>query len=118
MIPKSGYRFSEKIMLRSSEHDRRPAWREADVAFVEAVSGRVVVFARGKPALLENSDIISDHAQLDLQADSELRFCHFKANRLLMLRGPIRAFVSADGVTDERGRTVDAVVGTCTPPAR
>jgi len=92
--------------------------QEADVASVEAVSGRVVVFARGKPALLENSDRISDHAQLDLQADSELRFCHFKANRLLMLRGPIRAFVSADGVTDERGRTVDAVVGTCTPPAR
>jgi Rieske Fe-S protein len=92
--------------------------QEADVAVVEAVSGRVVVFARGKPALLENSDRISDHAQLDLQADSELRFCHFKANRLLTLRGPTRAFVSADGVTDERGRTIDAAVGTCTPPAR
>jgi hypothetical protein len=94
------------------------ATQEADVAVVEAVRGRVVVFARGKPALLENSDMISDHAQLDLQADSELRFCHFKANRLLTLKGPARAFVSADGVTDERGRTVDAVVGSCTPPAR
>jgi hypothetical protein len=94
------------------------ATQEADVAFVEAVRGRVVVFARGKPALLENSDLITDHAQLDLQADSELRFCHFKANRLLTLRGPARAFVSADGVTDERGRTIDAVVGTCKPPAR
>jgi hypothetical protein len=62
--------------------------------------------------------MISDHAQLDLQADSELRFCHFKANRLLALKGPARAFVSADGVTDERGRTIDAVVGTCKPPAR
>jgi hypothetical protein len=92
--------------------------QEADVAVVEAVRGRVVVFARGKPALLENSDMISDHAQLDLQADSELRFCHFKANRLLTLRGPARAFVSADGVTDESGRTVGAVAGTCTPPAR
>jgi hypothetical protein len=92
--------------------------QEADVAVVEAVRGRVVMFARGKPALLDNSDMISDHAQLDLQADSELRFCHFKANRLVMLRGPTRAFVSADGVTDERGRTVDAVAGTCTPPAR
>jgi hypothetical protein len=92
--------------------------QEADVAFVETVRGRVVMFARGKPALLENSDRISDHAQLDLQADSELRFCHFKANRLLTLRGPTRAFVSADGVTDERGRTIDAAVGTCTPPAR
>ena len=92
--------------------------QEADVAVVEAVRGRVVMFARGKPALLDNSDMISDHAQLDLQADSELRFCHFKANRLLTLRGPTRAFVSADGVTDERGRAVDAVGGTCTPPAR
>jgi hypothetical protein len=92
--------------------------QEAGVASVESVSGRVVVFARGKPAVLENSDMISDHAQLDLQADSELRFCHFKANRLLTLKGPARAFVSADGVTDERGRTIDAVVGTCKPPAR
>ena len=60
----------------------------ANVAFVEAVSGRVVVFAHGKPALLENSDLIGDRTRLDLQPDSELRFCHFKANRLLTLRGP------------------------------
>jgi hypothetical protein len=91
---------------------------ETDVAVVEAVRGRVVVFARGKPALLEKSDMISDHAQLDLQADSELRFCHFRANRLLTLRGPARALVSGDGVTDEKGRTIDAVAGSCTPPAR
>jgi Cysteine rich repeat len=89
---------------------------DTNVAFVEAVSGRVVVFARGKPALLENSDIISDRAQLDLQANSQLRICHYRANRLLTLRGPSRALVSADGVTDESGRAVDAAVGTCTPP--
>ncbi len=89
----------------------------ANVAFVEAVSGRVVVFARGKPGLLENSDLIGDRTQLDLQPDSELRFCHFKANRLLTLRGPARALVSADGVTDESGRAVSADAGSCTPPA-
>ncbi len=92
--------------------------RDTDVAFVEAVSGRVIVFARGKPALLENSDMISDHAQLDLQPNSELRFCHFKANRLLILKGPARAMVSGDGVTDERGNPTSAAVGTCTPPVR
>ena len=89
----------------------------ANVAFVEAVSGRVVVFAHGKPGLLENSDLIGDRTRLDLQPDSELRFCHFKANRLLTLRGPARALVSADGVTDESARAVSADVGSCTPPA-
>ena len=88
---------------------------EANVAFVEAVSGRVVVFARGKPALLENADVISDGAQLDLQPNSELRICLYTANRLLTLRGPARALVSAAGVVDEAGRAVQAAVGTCTP---
>jgi hypothetical protein len=92
--------------------------RETNVAFVEAVSGRVIAFARGKPALVENSDMISDPTQLDLQANSELRFCHFKGNRLLTLRGPSRALVSADGVTDERGNAINAAAGTCTPPVR
>ena len=92
------------------------ATHDTNVASVEAVSGRVIAFARGKPALLENSDMISDPTQLDLQANSELRFCHFKANRLLTLRGPSRALVSAEGVTDERGRAINAAVGTCTPP--
>ena len=66
---------------------------------------------RGKPGLLENSDLISDRTRLDLQPDSELRFCHFKASRLLTLRGPARALVSADGVTDESGRALSADAG-------
>ena len=93
-----------------------PALQDTNVAFVEAVSGRVVVFAHGKPDLLANSDTITDRAQLDLQANSELRICHYRANRLLTLRGPSRAFVSADSVTDESGRAVNGTVGTCTPP--
>jgi hypothetical protein len=87
-----------------------------NIAFVEAVSGRVLAFARGKPSLLGNSDIVTDHTQLDLQANSELRLCHYRGNRLLTLRGPLRAMVSADGVTDESGRAVDAAAGTCTSP--
>ena len=94
------------------------ATHDTKVASVEAVSGRVIAFARGKPALLENSDMITDSTQLDLQANSELRFCHFKGKRLLTLRGPARALVSAEGVTDERGRAIGAAAGTCTPPVR
>ncbi len=90
---------------------------EASIAIVEAVSGRVLGFAHGKPALLGYSDLISDHTQLDLLANSELRICHYRANRLLTLRGPLRATVTADGVTDESGRAVDGASGTCTPPA-
>jgi hypothetical protein len=89
---------------------------EANVAAVEAVSGHVVAFARGKPALLQNADIISERTQLDLKPNSELRICHYRANRLLTLRGPARASVSADGVMYEGGRTVDAAAGTCVPP--
>ena len=88
--------------LRSHPRPRRKRMSR----FVEAVSGRVVVFARGKPTLLENADVISAGAQLDLQANSELRICHYTANRLLMLRGPARAVVSAAGVVDEAGRAV------------
>jgi Cysteine rich repeat len=92
--------------------------QDNDVALVEAVSGRVIVFARGKPALLEKSDMISAQAQLDLEANSELRFCHFKANRLLILKGPARVMVSGSGVTDERGNPISAAVETCSPPVR
>jgi hypothetical protein len=90
---------------------------EANIAIVEAVSGRVLGFAHGKPTLLGYSDLISDHTQLDLLANSELRICHYRANRLLTLRGPLRATVSADGVTDESGRAVEGASGSCTPPA-
>jgi hypothetical protein len=89
---------------------------EANVAAVEAVSGHVVAFARGKPALLQNADIISERTQLDLKPNSELRICHYRANRLLTLTGPARASVSADGVMYEGGRAVDAAAGTCVPP--
>jgi hypothetical protein len=94
------------------------ATHDTNVASVEAVSGRVIACARGKPALVENSDMITDSTQLDLQANSELRFCYFKGNRLITLKGPARALVSAKGVTDKGGRVIGAAAGTCTPPVR
>jgi hypothetical protein len=87
------------------------------VAHVEAVSGRVVAFARGAPVLLDTLDSVGDRARLDLQANSELRLCHYSTGRLHMLRGPLRVAVSADGVTAENGKAVDRSAGSCAVPA-
>ena len=66
----------------------------AEVAYVEDVSGRVVAFANGKPTLLDALDIISDRTRLDLQANSELRLCHYQTLQLLTLKGPLRVDVN------------------------
>ncbi len=85
---------------------------------MEAVTGRVIAFVAGKPTLLASSEMIGDRTQIDLQPNSEVRFCHFRANRLLTLKGPSRALVSAEGVTDRTGKAISADAGACTPPAR
>ena len=87
-----------------------------DVAYVEAVSGRVLAFARGTPVLLDTLDIISDRTRLDLQANSELRICHYRTQRILTLVGPSRASISAGGATAENGKAVAASAGTCAAP--
>jgi hypothetical protein len=88
----------------------------ADVGYVEDVSGRVVAFAHGKPTLLDALDVISDRTRLDLQANSELRICHYPTRQLLTLKGPLRASVSRDGVTAENSKAVVASTGSCVPP--
>jgi hypothetical protein len=87
-----------------------------DVAYAVAVSGRVVALARGTPALLDTLDNIVDRTRLDLLANSELRLCHYRTQRILILRGPARATVSADGMRVEAGRADDASTETCTAP--
>jgi hypothetical protein len=87
-----------------------------DVAYAVAVSGRVVALARGTPALLDTLDNIADRTRLDLLANSELRLCHYRTQRILILRGPARATVSADGVRVEAGKADDASAETCTTP--
>jgi hypothetical protein len=87
-----------------------------DVAYVEAVSGRVVAFSRGAPVLLDTLDIISDRTRLDLQANSELRICHYRTQRLVALAGPSKASISADGVTAANGKAVAASAETCAVP--
>jgi tetratricopeptide (TPR) repeat protein len=87
-----------------------------DVAYVEAVSGRVVASSQGKPTLLDVLDTIGDWTQLDLQANSELRICHYRTHKLLTLSGPLRALVSVSGVTAENGTAIDGQTETCAAP--
>jgi hypothetical protein len=84
-----------------------------DVAYVEAVSGRVVAFARGTPNLVGALDVVSDRMRFDLLANSELRLCHYGVPRFVTVRGPARATVSADGITVEAGKTAEVSQETC-----
>jgi len=88
-----------------------------DVAHVEYLTGRVVAFSQGRPALLDVLDIINDRTQLDLLANSELHICHYQTHQLLTLKGPLRVSVSRDSVTVENGKAVITVAGSCATPA-
>jgi hypothetical protein len=92
------------------------AAQETEVAYVASVSGRVVALSRGTPVMLHELDPVSDRTRLDLQAHSELHICHYGTQRLLTLRGPSRASVSADGITVETGKTLDLSKGPCAAP--
>jgi hypothetical protein len=87
-----------------------------EVAYVSEVSGRVVALMQGRPTLLEALDILTDRTRLDLQANSELRMCHYQTHQLLTLRGPLKASISRDGVTAENGKAVVASAGSCATP--
>ncbi len=88
----------------------------ADVAYVEAVSGRVVALSRAAPILIDTLDMITDRTRLDLQANSDLRICHYRTQRVLTLRGPARASVSAAGATLDNGKAVEPSPGPATLP--
>jgi hypothetical protein len=92
------------------------AQEAAEVALVENVSGRVVAFSRGKPALLEALDVVSDRTQLALQANSELRICHYQTRQFLTLKGPLRVSISREGVAVENSKTVPATGESCAAP--
>ena len=87
-----------------------------DVAFVEAVTGRVVAFGSGAPALLDPLDVITDRTRVDLLAGGELRICHYLTARFLTVKGPARITVSANGVSVEAGKAADVSRETCNPP--
>ena len=85
-------------------------------AYVESVDGRIVAFFRGKPVLLDALDVLSDRTRLDLQVNSEVRLCHLRTHRLLTLRGPLQALITADGVVAENSQAIEASAGTCAEP--
>jgi hypothetical protein len=87
-----------------------------EVAIVENVSGHVVAFSAGKPALLEALDVVGDGARLDLPANSELRICHYQTRRFLTLRGPLRASISSEGVVVVSGKTAPISGESCAAP--
>jgi hypothetical protein len=88
----------------------------SEVAYVETVSGRVVAFAQGKPILLDVLDLVRDGTALTLQAESEIRLCHYRLGKLLNLKGPLRASITAAGLTTEDGKPVAASAESCAPP--
>ena len=87
-----------------------------EVAIVGNVSGHVVAFLAGKPALLEALDVVSDGTRLDLQANSELRICHYQSRQFLTLRGPLRASISREGVAVTNGKTAAVAGESCAAP--
>ena len=96
-----------------------PTWAQqavADVAYVEDVTGHVVALSQGKPILLNALDTISDRTRLDLQANSELRICHFPTRQFLTLKGPLKASVSQDGVTADNKKATATATGPCVAP--
>jgi hypothetical protein len=88
----------------------------SDVAYVETVTGNVIAVAQGKPGLLDVLDTIGDRTRLALTANSELRLCHYQLRKLVSLKGPLRASVSASGVTIESGKAVAPSAETCAVP--
>lgn len=107
------------LLLAAVDGTAAPALAQqatADVAYVEDVNGRVVAFAQGKPILLNPLDTISDRTRLDLQANSELRICHYPTRQFLTLKGPLTASISRDGVTADNNKTAVAATGPCVAP--
>jgi hypothetical protein len=106
--------FSSVLCLGSVVFSLPGQAGDGDVAYVESVRGRVVSSPQVTP--LEILDIITDRTRLDLSANSELRICHYRMGKILALRGPLRASVSASGVTAENGKTLNATSETCATP--
>jgi len=88
----------------------------SDVAYVEAVKGFVTASLQGGTIPLDVLDIIGDRTQLELAANSELRICHFRIRKLVTLKGPLRASISASGVTAEGGNAIFPSTELCAAP--
>jgi hypothetical protein len=88
----------------------------ADVAYVEAVTGRALASWQGTTAQLETLDPLNDGTRLDLETNAVLRLCHYRTHHLFTLKGPLRASVSTVGVFAEDGTVVGGAGETCATP--
>jgi hypothetical protein len=86
------------------------------VAYVEAVAGRATASSQETTTELDILDPLNDGARLDLQKNAVLRLCHYRTHHLLTLKGPLRAWVSATGVTGENGTRIAGSGETCATP--
>jgi hypothetical protein len=89
----------------------------SEVAYVETVSGRVVALTQGKPTLLDVLDLIREGTAVTLQAQSELRLCHYRLGRMLNLKGPLRASITLAGMTADDGKPLAASTEACAAPS-
>ena len=87
-----------------------------DVAYVEGVAGRATASSRGTTAELDVLDPLNDGTRLDLESNAVLRLCHYRSHHLLILKGPLRASVSAAGVMTENGTSLAGSGETCATP--
>jgi hypothetical protein len=88
-----------------------------DVAYVMAVSGHASATAEGNSADLDGLDIIYQGTQVDLDANAELRLCHYRLRKLVTLKGPLHAVISATGIATDQGDLATSAREPCTAPA-
>jgi len=92
------------------------AAQEAIVAHVLAVNGSVKANASGERTWVEILDGIRERTRLELLGNSELRICHHSTRTQLVLKGPLRAEVWADGLTAENAKAVERSSTPCLAP--
>jgi len=92
------------------------AAQEPTVAHVLAVNGSVTANASGERTWLEILDGIRERTRIELLGNSELRICHYSTRTQLILKGPVRAEVWADGVTAQNAKAVERSNAPCTAP--
>jgi hypothetical protein len=93
-----------------------PTYSATEVAYVSEVSGRVVALMQGRPTFLDALDVVADQTRIDLLANSELRICHSRTHQVFVLKGPLTAMISQDGVTADNGKRAIVSTETCAAP--
>lgn len=88
-----------------------------DVAYVMAITGHASASEEGNSADLDGLDIIYQGTQIDLDANAELRLCHYRLRKLVTLKGPLHAVVSASGIATDHGDAAVSAREPCTAPA-